>query len=497
MLRNQHHEYNLIFACETDGKIVSVLSDVKQLFHKGEVPDVASLFVGASFFRYQKFIENINLMGFALCEKMPFMHSENELVFSFFGIYKSPHIYVVGVQSPQHFFVIYEEFMHMINEQARDLRVAQKEAHRAKIEQKNEGNTVEILEEYMQLNNEMANIQRQLVISNNLLRTQEKRFRDLVSCTPDAQLVLDGNNRILFANPAVEKLIGKPSSQLLHTPCPFPASATEEVCFSTPERHICVDVRSNQIVWEGHQALLLSLRDITEQLQIEQVKQDVQRITQHDLISPLNPVINIPEMLLEDDNITEEQKMLLSQVKKAGKRLLHMIRLSLNLYKMEQGTFEYLPNPVDLLSTFADIVADQSSTILSKNIQISFEKDGVPFSSGDTFWVAGEEMLCYSLFSNLVLNSLEATHAGHAVTIKLSRGDTMHCISVHNDEVVPEEIRSSFFKKYVTHGKNRGTGLGTYSAKLIATTLGGSIDMTSSAEHGTTVSVMLPAFDDS
>ena len=39
---------------------------------------------------------------------------------------------------------------------------------------------------------------------------------------------------------------------------------------------------------------------------------------------------------------------------------------------------------------------------------------------------------------------------------------------IENPGEVPAEIRSHFFDKFVTSGKKQGTGLGTYSAKLIA-----------------------------
>ena len=67
-------------------------------------------------------------------------------------------------------------------------------------------------------------------------------------------------------------------------------------------------------------------------------------------------------------------------------------------------------------------------------------------------------------------------------------------IVVHNEGPVPLEIRERFFDKYVTHGKKNGTGLGTYSAKLITTTLHGFIAMESSDEAGTNITVRLPLY---
>jgi two-component system sensor histidine kinase/response regulator len=50
-------------------------------------------------------------------------------------------------------------------------------------------------------------------------------------------------------------------------------------------------------------------------------------------------------------------------------------------------------------------------------------------------------------------------------------------------------MHSTFFEKYTTSGKKGGTGLGTYSAKLIAETQGGRISMDSSEEKGTTIKI--------
>jgi len=57
---------------------------------------------------------------------------------------------------------------------------------------------------------------------------------------------------------------------------------------------------------------------------------------------------------------------------------------------------------------------------------------------------------------------------------------------------VPLELRDDFFEKYRTAGKAAGTGLGTYSARLMAETQRGRIGM-STGETGTAVEVVLAA----
>lgn len=59
--------------------------------------------------------------------------------------------------------------------------------------------------------------------------------------------------------------------------------------------------------------------------------------------------------------------------------------------------------------------------------------------------------------------------------------------------MVPLAIRDNFFDKFVTSGKPGGTGLGTYSAKLLTQAQGGTIALSvSDITNTTTVTVSLP-----
>jgi len=71
-------------------------------------------------------------------------------------------------------------------------------------------------------------------------------------------------------------------------------------------------------------------------------------------------------------------------------------------------------------------------------------------------------------------------------------GEKPPAIAIHNSGVIPASIRERFFQKFVTSGKQSGTGLGAYSAQLIARTLGGGITFQTSVEEGTTLTVSLP-----
>ena len=67
-------------------------------------------------------------------------------------------------------------------------------------------------------------------------------------------------------------------------------------------------------------------------------------------------------------------------------------------------------------------------------------------------------------------------------------------ITLDNKGAVPAAIRDSFFEKFSTAGKQGGTGLGTYSARLLTEAQGGTIAMETSDEtNQTRILMTLPS----
>jgi len=224
--------------------------------------------------------------------------------------------------------------------------------------------------------------------------------------------------------------------------------------------------------------------------ELAKTREDIERITRHDLKTPLNAIINFPK-LIKKDNLTEKQLEQLEKIGSAGYKLLNMINLSLDLFKMEQSTYQFNAVPVDVLSVIDDIVQDNRNYIKSRRTELEITINESPALDGSSFEIPGEKLLFYSMLSNLIKNALEASPRKEKIAIRLSDGDAL-TIAIHNQGTVPKELLETFFDKYTTSGKKSGTGLGTYSAKLIAQTQGGDITMDSSEDVGTIVSIIFP-----
>ncbi|MCP4698460.1 MAG: response regulator [Gammaproteobacteria bacterium] len=221
------------------------------------------------------------------------------------------------------------------------------------------------------------------------------------------------------------------------------------------------------------------------------LRENVERIARHDIKAPLNGIINVPETLRQDSNLTVKQKESLELVADGGRRILEMIDRSLNLYKMETGTYRYEPVTVNILPLFHKIIRETEKLSGRKKVSAEIRAYGRSAAKGDRFVVQGEPLLCYSLFANLIKNAVEASPKKETITLSLEKKERECVISIHNQGAVPERIRQRFFEKYVTEGKSQGTGLGTYSAKLMAETQGGGIALQTSAESGTAITVRL------
>jgi len=243
----------------------------------------------------------------------------------------------------------------------------------------------------------------------------------------------------------------------------------------------------------------LELKNAREQLKIKnnelieaaRLREDVERLTRHDLKNPLNSVIGYPKLIMEQENLSEKSKSFLNEIEKSGLRMLRMINHSLDIFKMERGMYQLNRMPVDILKTVRLVDSELYEIKGEKNLKINIILNGKTPHDHDNFYIMGEELLLYSMLGNLIKNALEASPRRETVTIMMNKIEHF-VIQINNKGLVPKEIYNSFFDKYVTKGKNSGTGLGTYSAKLTAEVHKGSIQMHSSEQTGTTITINFP-----
>ena len=268
---------------------------------------------------------------------------------------------------------------------------------------------------------------------------------------------------------------------------------------------ICNKKKNGELYWEnatisqvlnekGERISYIAVKeDITSKKELEQRKEDVERVMRHDLKTPLNSIMGFPRLLMETADLTEAQKRYCRNIEYAGAHMLEMINMYLSLSGIESGRYEPNPGPVNIIKTIRQIFRDVNESSGASSVQPELTVNGKPHERAGDIEIKGEEALCRGLLTNLLKNAVEASPENGKVTVEVTELVSMVSIQIKNQGMVPPGIREHFFKKFISSGKRHGTGIGTYSAKLMTEVQGGSIAMETSEKQGTIVTVTMPA----
>jgi light-regulated signal transduction histidine kinase (bacteriophytochrome) len=230
--------------------------------------------------------------------------------------------------------------------------------------------------------------------------------------------------------------------------------------------------------------------DVTDRKKAEALREDVERMTRHDLKSPLTAILTLPQLFKREGNLTPRQIDMLNLVQSAGYRMLHMINQSLDLYRMERGVYELNPQPVDLLPILDNIAAELRGVAESKDLAMDIVVRGRPRGRATPSWF-GARRCCATPCSRIwcatrLRPRLRA--AGSSWSCPRTPPWRWPCATPaacrgRSAPVLPE-IRDR--RQKGRHGTRH------LRARLIAQTHGGRIRMETSEEKGTTVTVFFP-----
>jgi two-component system, sensor histidine kinase and response regulator len=292
-----------------------------------------------------------------------------------------------------------------------------------------------------------------------------------------------------------------------------PTSETIPVIFVTAEtgedeRHKCLELGAVDFVSKPVDPDMIRLRvqnfmryvelhkdlqvNYDNMLELARLRESVEHIARHDMKGPLAGVIGMVQALTYDNTLNSEQIRQLHKAENTAFEVLDMINLSSELFKIETGRYKLDAKPIKVGSMLQRIAEILRTTFINKHLVLEIDTD-VAAEGGD-LKAMGDATLCYSMFQNLIKNACEAAPELSQVSITLHDEVPLH-ILIQNTGAVPAEIRGRFFDKFVTLGKQGGTGLGTYSAKALAVAQNGNVDMeVSDRENQTTIIVTLPRY---
>jgi PAS domain S-box-containing protein len=342
------------------------------------------------------------------------------------------------------------------------------------------------------------------------LRRSERVSRTLLNATTESAFLVDVDGTILAINDiGARRLGGEPQTitgRNFHEFQPWEyfergmERVWEAYCERRPVRFederasFIHDVLVSPVFDDagGVDKVAIFAQDITERRRLERLREDVERITRHDMKTPLIGIVGFAQLMQKSCNLTDKQREYLAYIQNSGRQMMDFIKKSLDYFKMEQRAYVPHPQPVDMAQVLRRIHDDLLPLAVSKSVLISFTQDGHDISLATPILFYGEQDHLENLFANLIKNAVEAAPEESVVTVSIRQDASVCEVDVHNQGVIPESARARFFERYNTAGKEGGTGLGTYVARLIAETHGGNVRYTTSPAEGTHLIVTLP-----
>ncbi len=221
----------------------------------------------------------------------------------------------------------------------------------------------------------------------------------------------------------------------------------------------------------------------------------------HELRTPLTPIIGFSQVLLseaENANFSQCQKNDLERILKNGKHLLLLINDVLDLAKIEAGRMDVNYSQVNLGELLSSVLEEtQPIAIEQKLVLRSSVEEGA--DSLETDPVKLRQILLH-----LVSNALKFTVQGE-VTVTATRATSSNneaeriAIAVKDTGIgIAPEKQARIFEAFYqansgTTRKFAGTGLGLLIVQQLTKLLGGTLEVKSSSEQGSTFTVTLAA----
>jgi DNA-binding response OmpR family regulator len=236
-----------------------------------------------------------------------------------------------------------------------------------------------------------------------------------------------------------------------------------------------------------HLALSTAMGDLKRQNQLlienAHLREDVERMTRHDLKSPIAVTLHASQALLGSE-LLDPQRAHAQMIEMAANHALDMINRTLDIHQIERGEYQPALQPFDL----ADLL-----TRVAQQTELAFtdRRVAIRFAAPDDTVCLGEALLCYSMFTNAFKNAAEASPPGATIRVDVAPGVGSVHVVIDNEGEVPLTMRGRFFDKYTTAGKAGGTGLGTYSIRLMAEVQRGDVTMETGDGH-TRLTITLP-----
>ena len=365
------------------------------------------------------------------------------------------------------------------------------------------------------------------------LRESEERFRTIAEMLPEVVFKLDLRGNIRFANRRAFELFGYSEEDFERGLSAYEMIVPEERAFARERIHqrlagkVVGSVEYTALKKDGSTfpvilnavpimkggdpvGILGIMTDITNRKSNEMAllaaTQAAEAANQardlflakmsHEIRTPLTTIVGFGE-LLEDADLTPEQKEYVAAINTSGSALASLIDDIFDLSKAEAGKLSIKPQKFNLQELIANLVATQEKQIKGKNLSIKISIEGdVP----DV--LIGDSLRIQQVMLNLLGNAVKYTEKG-GIEIAISvieEGDISVLIDIAVKDTgigISADLREHIFEPFVQVRDSRttdfgGSGLGLTISRSLASLMGGAIRLESREEGGSTFRFIVP-----
>jgi signal transduction histidine kinase len=243
----------------------------------------------------------------------------------------------------------------------------------------------------------------------------------------------------------------------------------------------------------GFVGRLWTLRDVTDQRELDRLKDDFVATVSHELRTPLTSMMGFLEMIREGEagELNDEQKRFLSIVYRSSERLQRLVGDLLFVARLDANGLQLQFGDARLDDIVRDAVESSGALARSREVSLVADLDSLPPVRGD------KERLS-QLVGNLISNALKFTPAGGSVIARTFVDDGRAVVEIADTGIgIPVGEHSRLFQRFfrsstATEQAIPGTGLGLVISRAIAEAHGGTIGVTSLPGEGTTFRVEIP-----
>lgn len=211
----------------------------------------------------------------------------------------------------------------------------------------------------------------------------------------------------------------------------------------------------------------------------------------HELRTPLTAIKGQTEVALQRERDPPEYREVLNSINGEVDRMIRLVGSLLTLARADAGQIPLVREPVDLGDAVAGAVDHIRPAATEKGVSLKID-------AGPEVKIPADEDLLLQLWLNLLDNAVKYTPTGGEVTVRWDLDGQHAAVRIADTGIgIPSEQLLRIFDRFyrIDPARSRaegGAGLGLSISRWIAEAHGGSIEVASEPDAGSTFTVRLP-----